>query len=78
MTLNAVPEYPAHRCYLVKLHRSAHPQGGRLIGRLEHIASGDHVEFDSAQALVDWLVSHATSFDVADARFTPGSEPDIE
>jgi hypothetical protein len=59
MTLNPLPSHPSHTCYVVKLHRDARPQQGELYGRLEHIVSGDSVEFASAQALVDALLRHA-------------------
>lgn len=59
MTLNPQPSYPTQGGYVLKLHRDARPEQGQLRGRLEHIASGATAEFDSAQALVDWLARHA-------------------
>jgi hypothetical protein len=70
MTLNPLPSHPSHACYVVKLHRDARPQDGELSGRLEHILSGDCVDFTSAQALVDALRRHA-----AEWRDTAGSRP---
>ncbi len=59
MILQATPPYPSQRSYVLKLHRDADPAGGRLVGRLEHIASGEHVDFDSGAALLAWLARHA-------------------
>lgn len=59
MTLNPHPSHPSHACYVVKLHRDARPQDGELSGRLEHIVSGDCVDFDSAQSLIEALLRHA-------------------
>lgn len=59
MTLNPHPAYPSAGCYVLKLHRDARPGNGRLCGRLEHIASGDLVEFASGEGLLAWLQQHA-------------------
>lgn len=59
MTLNPQPSYPAQGGYVLKLHRDARPRQGQLRGRLEHIASGATADFDSAAALVAWLLRHA-------------------
>ena len=61
MTLNPLPSHPSDGCYVVKLHRDARPQQGELRGRLEHIVSGDCVEFASAQALLAALVHLAAN-----------------
>jgi len=55
MTLDPRSNYPSTRSYVLKLHRDAQPQPGRFVGRLEHLASGRHVEFDSSDGLIDWL-----------------------
>jgi len=44
----------------VQLHRDAAPQRGRLVGRLEHLASGRQFEFASADELVSYLMHGAT------------------
>lgn len=59
MTLNPLPTYPSTGCYVLKLHRDARPLNGQVSGRLEHISSGEHIDFASAQELLAWLVQHA-------------------
>jgi 2-polyprenyl-6-methoxyphenol hydroxylase-like FAD-dependent oxidoreductase len=59
MTLNQHPNYPSARCYVLKLHRDAAPQLGHLCGRLEHVASGECVDFESNHALLEALIAHA-------------------
>lgn len=61
MILDARASLPSARAYVVKLHRDAVPEQGQLKGRLEHIASGDHVDFDSADELLAWLTLHASA-----------------
>ena len=65
MTLNPHPAYPSARCYVLKLHRDAAPQSGRLRGRLEHVASGESIDFDSNAALLDALIAHAARINAA-------------
>jgi hypothetical protein len=59
MTLNTHPRFPATGGYVLKVHRDARPEAGHLLGRIEHIASGDHFDFDSSDALLAWLLQHA-------------------
>jgi hypothetical protein len=59
MTLNPHPNHPSAGCYVLKLHRDAAPSLGRLSGRLEHIVSGDCVDFTSSEELLAWLHRHA-------------------
>lgn len=61
MTLNPHPNFPSAGCYVLKLHRDALPRQGRLSGRLEHIVSGDSVDFDNGTDLLAWLLCHATA-----------------
>ena len=63
MTLQSTSHFPNRRCYVLKLHRDATPATGRLIGRLEHIASGEHVDFANGEELLAWLARHATTLD---------------
>jgi len=60
MTLNPHPTYPASGGYVLKLHRDARPESGALMGRIEHIASGDSSDFASGAVLLDWLSRHAS------------------
>ena len=59
MTLNPNPSYPAAGGYVLRLHRDAEPAAGQLIGRIEHVASGDNADFTSGEQLLDWLAQHA-------------------
>jgi hypothetical protein len=63
MSLHTHAHLPSNRSYVLKLHRDAAPQRGHFCGRLEHIVSGDHVDFDSAEQLIAWLAQHAASVD---------------
>jgi hypothetical protein len=68
MTLNPHPTHPSAGCYVLKLHRDAMPHLGRICGRLEHMATGEHVDFASGEALLAWLLEHAAR---TDRRPTP-------
>lgn len=46
-------KYPTRRAYVVKLRGDAQP--GALAGRVENLVTGQHREFESAQALVEIL-----------------------
>jgi hypothetical protein len=59
MTLNPHPNHPSAGCYVLKLHRDTRPHLGRLSGRLEHIVSGDCIDFASSEELLAWLLQHA-------------------
>jgi hypothetical protein len=59
MTLNAHPNHPSSGSYVLKLHRDARPTLGQLCGRLEHIVSGDCIDFASSEQLIAWLLQHA-------------------
>jgi hypothetical protein len=67
MTLNAITNFPSSRCYVLKLHRDAVPATGLVIGRLEHIASGAHVDFASDQGLLAALLKLSAAADTEDA-----------
>lgn len=60
MILNPHPTYPAAGGYVLRLHRNTHPAAGQLVGRIEHVASGDNADFASGKQLLDWLAQHAT------------------
>jgi hypothetical protein len=59
MTLNPHPNHPSAGCYVLKLHRDASPHLGRLRGRLEHIVTGDCIDFATSEELLAWLLQHA-------------------
>jgi hypothetical protein len=75
MTLNPHPSYPAAGAYVLKLHRDAQPRLGQLRGRLEHIVSGECIEFHDGRALLDWLAQHASLWQVAPAAAGDGPPP---
>jgi len=53
--LSTDPTYPQAWTYVLKLHREAAPAEGRIIGRLEHLASGRRLHFTSAAELIACL-----------------------
>ena len=55
MILKTQASYPQARSFVLKLHRDAAPAEGRLIGRLEHVASGKQFAFNSAAELISCL-----------------------
>jgi hypothetical protein len=57
MILKTQASYPQAASFVLKLHRDAAPADGRLIGRLEHVASGKQFTFNSAEELIACLVS---------------------
>jgi hypothetical protein len=56
MGLDTAPLYPSDRAYVLKLHRDATPGKGRIFGRLEKVASGEHFVFASAEELLAILI----------------------
>lgn len=58
MSLQSTATHPIHRSYVLKLHRDAAPAQGRISGRLEHIASGSHIDFASWEEMLSWLANH--------------------
>ena len=65
MTLNPQASFPLSHTYVVKLHRDCEPRGGRLEGRLEHVASGRSHTFHSLEELMACLLSDAASVGAA-------------
>lgn len=81
--LRATANYSSAHSYVLKLHCDAQPGRGRLIGRLEHIATGDRVDFADAAELLAWLAHHHAGLPSAAApgdglgrRATPDPRPD--
>jgi hypothetical protein len=62
MALNPNPTYPSAGFYVLRLHRDARPQGGVLVGRIEHVRSGDSCDFASGEALLAWLTLRAVDY----------------
>ncbi|MDM0055101.1 hypothetical protein [Variovorax fucosicus] len=55
MTLDDQPSHPAARNYVLMLHRDAMPNAGRVLGRLESLASGRRYFFGSVDELLACL-----------------------
>jgi hypothetical protein len=65
MNLDNRQSFPATRRYVLKLHREALPQHGRVLGRLENLNSGDLFDFTSGDQLLVCLALDAlTDIDV--------------
>lgn len=60
MVLDTAPLYPTDRAYVLKLHRDATPGTGRVFGRLENVASGEHFLFANAEELLACLIRAET------------------
>jgi hypothetical protein len=64
--LSAHPSYPNARTYVLKLHRDARPEAGRVIGVLENVSTGERFVFGSVDELVACLhhtPSHLSVFE---------------
>ena len=59
MTLSMHPQYPTTRSYVLKLHRDAMPQLGKVAGRLENLTSGHCFDFSNAEQLLACLAQDA-------------------
>jgi hypothetical protein len=69
MNLDNRQSFPATRRYVLKLHREALPQHGRVLGRLENMNSGNLFDFTSGEQLLVCLALDAlTDIDVGQAR----------
>jgi hypothetical protein len=43
------------RSFVIKFSPDTNPEEGRFIGRVEHVASGETIRFESSDALVSFL-----------------------
>ena len=59
MVLSSHASYPHDRSYVLKLHCDASPRQGRIVGRLEHVASGRQFQFTSGEELLACLIDAA-------------------
>jgi hypothetical protein len=71
MILKTQASYPQAQSFVLKLHRDAAPAEGRLIGRLEHVASGRQFNFNSAEELIACLAKVAAPSEELAARAAP-------
>jgi hypothetical protein len=56
MILDTQASYPHSQTYVLKLHRNAAPADGRIVGRLEHVASGHQFPFNTWDELIACLI----------------------
>ena len=63
MTLNPHASYPSARSYVLKLHHDATPQDGRIVGRLENMASGSCFDFVTGDELLACLARDVAASD---------------
>jgi hypothetical protein len=68
MALNTEPKYPNRRAYVLQLRSDARPD--TLVGRIENLITGRHVEFGSAHELLESLVDDLEAA-AADVRRPP-------
>jgi len=68
MILKTQASYPQAQSFVLKLHRDAAPAEGRLIGRLEHVASGRQYTFNSAAELIACLAQGAAAAVAAETQ----------
>ena len=68
MILKTQASYPQAQSFVLKLHRDAAPAEGRLIGRLEHVASGRQYTFNSAAELIACVAQGAAAADAAETE----------
>ena len=59
MVLDPRSTFPSTRNYVLKLHRDAQPEDGRIAGRLENMSSGRCFEFGTAAQLIACLAFDA-------------------
>ena len=65
MILKTQSSYPQTRSFVLKLHRDAAPAEGRLIGRLEHVATSKQLQFNNAEELIACVAACAAATDGA-------------
>jgi hypothetical protein len=73
MALNMHPIYPSAGRYVLRLHRDARPENGQLSGCIEHVSSGDGIDFATGAELLAWLARHA-----AETREAPADSQTAE
>jgi len=71
MVLHTQTSYPHDKTFVLKLHQSASPRDGRIVGRLEHVDSGHQFLFASAAELVECLIKGAACGGAADVEAAP-------
>jgi hypothetical protein len=59
MALNSHATYPHTHSYVIKLRHDAAPERGLIVGRLQHIYSGQQCDFSTADELIACLIRGA-------------------
>jgi hypothetical protein len=59
MVLSSLARYALDRSYVLTLLCDAWPRQGRIVGRLEHVASGRQFQFTSGEELLACLIEAA-------------------
>jgi hypothetical protein len=75
VTLDRHSRYSIARSYVLKLHRDARPDHAKIIGRLEHMASGRRHDFCSWEELLACLALELSQLAVADDGNDPAGQP---
>ena len=68
MVLKTQASYPQTLSFVLKLHRDAAPAEGHIVGRLEHVASGRQVTFNSAEELIACVAKAAAEAGAEEPR----------
>ena len=55
MVLESRAAYPHNNVFVVHLHRNAAPGSGVILGRVEHVQSGERYKFNSIDELIGYL-----------------------
>ena len=74
MVLNTHPIYPSAGRYVLRLHRDARPENGHLSGSIEHVSSGDSIDFATGAELLAWLARHAAETRERANEFQPSPQ----
>jgi len=75
MTLDTQATHPHTHSYVIKLHRDAAPERGVLVGRLQHIYTGEQCDFGSAEELLACLFRGAALIAAAVSESSLDSNP---
>lgn len=75
MTLDRNSRYSIARSYVLKLHHDARPDHAKIIGRLEHMASGRRHDFHSWEELLASLALELSQLAAADDGNDSAEQP---
>ena len=69
MTLNAKPEFPTRRAYVVKVRADA--KSDALCGRVENLVTGQQREFTTGQELLESIACDLRPVDASPSNAPP-------